>query len=143
MKRVFLLFCLLLFIELPAQTVLNWSDLEHGITWSKASLKLYPGFSDANFSDQLNALEGEKVTLTGFLLVLDGRQSIYMLSKNPMASCFFCGNGGFETIAEIVFAQKHSFKMDDLVTISGILRLNTDDPTNCYYRIEQAEGFVL
>ena len=145
MQRIWPALIFLLFsLQIGAQTVLDWSDLERGISWKKTTSKTkYPGFLEAEFSDKLAALEGKEVSLIGFLLVLDGSQSVYMLSKNPMASCFFCGNGGPETISEISFAQRPSFTMDDLITITGILRLNGDDPTRCYYLIEQAEGFGL
>lgn len=137
---IFFLFCLCL----EAQTALDWSDLEKGIFWKKSTTKLaYPGFLEADFSDKLTDLEGKEVSLIGFLIVFEGSQSVYMLSKNPMASCFFCGNGGPETISEIAFAGKPNFRMDDLITVTGILRLNRDDPMRCYYLIEQAEGFGL
>ena len=144
MKIIVLLSLLVFSMELTAQTALDWSDLERGITWRKSDTKkTYPGFLEADFSTKLTDLEGKEVSLIGFLLVLDGSQSVYMLSKNPMASCFFCGNGGPETISEIAFAQKTSFAMDDLITVTGILRLNRDDPTRCYYLIEQAEAFGI
>ncbi|MEX0361864.1 MAG: hypothetical protein AB3N10_12860, partial [Allomuricauda sp.] len=76
-------------------------------------------------------------------LVLDGTQSVYLLSKNPMASCFFCGNGGPETIMELEFSEKPSFVMDDLLSVSGLLRLNADNPNQCYYRIEKAIALSL
>ena len=125
-----------------AQTTLYWSDLEGGISWNERIEKsAYPSFQEATFSEKLNRLDGQKVSLVGFLLVMDGAQSVYLLSKNPMASCFFCGNGGLETVSEISFAQRPSFSMDDLISVTGILRLNTNDPSRCYYRIEEAEAF--
>ena len=137
---VFVSFCLCT----EAQTALDWSDLARGISWKKSTSNLtYPGFLEADFSNKLTDLEGKEVSLIGFLIVFEGRQSVYMLSKNPMASCFFCGNGGPETISEIAFAEKPDFGMDDLITVTGILRLNRDDPLRCYYMIEQAEGFGL
>ncbi len=136
--------CLLLSYGIQAQAVLDWSDFESGISWKKGSKdSTYPGFLKADFSDTLERLEGKEISLIGFLIVLDGAQSIYMLSKNPMAECFFCGNGGPETISQILFKGKHSFQMDDLISVTGILRLNRDDPTRCYYLIEQAEAFGI
>lgn len=127
-----------------AQTALDWSDFENGISWKKGSEgSTFPGFLEADFSDRLEDLEGEQVSMIGFLIVLDGAQSVYMLSKNPMAECFFCGNGGPETIAQVTFKETHSFKMDDLISVTGILRLNRKDPTRCYYLIEQVEAFGL
>lgn len=137
---VFLLFS----IGIVGQTPLDWSDMERGITWKEGSSgSTFPGFLEADFSGKLTSLEGKEVSLTGFLLVLDGSQDIFMLSKNPMASCFFCGNGGPETISEVTFSNENKFGMDDLVMVTGILRLNGKDPTRCYYRIEEAEAFGL
>ncbi len=123
------------------QTVLNWTDLAAGIALERSSPETpFPVFREANFSPLIRALEGEKVILTGYLLVLDGEQSIYLLSKNPMASCFFCGNGGPETIVDLWFAKKPSFVMDELISVEGILRLNENNPNASYYRIENADA---
>lgn len=142
MKQTLLLFCLFCVVGLSAQTDIDWSDLARGITWREGGAdETYPGFLKANFSYKMIDLEGKKVSLTGYFLALEGEQAIYMLSKNPMASCFFCGNGGPETVTEVTFAEKPRFVTDDLITVTGTLRLNGDDPTRCYYHIEKAEGF--
>ncbi|MEM1257752.1 MAG: hypothetical protein AAGH81_04430 [Bacteroidota bacterium] len=144
MKSLLFFICLLLSNGIQAQAALDWSDFESGISWKKGSEgSTFPGFLEADFSDRLERLEGKEVSLIGFLIVLDGAQSIYMLSKNPMAECFFCGNGGPETISQVIFKGKQSFQMDDLISVTGILRLNRDDPTRCYYLIEQAEAFGI
>ncbi len=125
-----------------AQDLLNWSDFTTGISFQSPSPdEFYPGFTKAKFSERLVALEGEEVLITGYFLVLDGNQSLYMLSKNPMASCFFCGNGGPETVAGLQFREEPSFTMDDLLSVKGILRLNRNNPNQYYYRIENAEAF--
>lgn len=140
--RIFLLIVLLAIGKIAhGQTVLNWSDLSTGISWENNSPEPYfPVFQKANFSPDIRALEGEQVIITGYLLILDGKQSIYLLSKNPMASCFFCGNGGPETIVDLWFATKPSFVMDDLVSVEGTLRLNENNPNASYYRIENADA---
>ncbi|WP_435624453.1 hypothetical protein [Flagellimonas sp.] len=124
-----------------AQTVLTWEDLSDGIFWeSHTPNALVPGFEKATFSAKLRALEGKKVSITGYLLVLDGRQSVFLLSKNPMASCFFCGNGGPESIMALNFTKKPSFKMDDLLSVEGTFHMNGTDPNASYYRIENADA---
>ncbi|SHG68886.1 hypothetical protein [Flagellimonas flava] len=123
-----------------SQTVLEWSDLSKGISWEQSSPEaLFPGFQRATFSPKMKNLEGKQVIITGYLLVLDGKQSVYLLSKNPMASCFFCGNGGPETIVDLKFAEKPSFAMDELLSVKGTLHLNENNPNGCYYRIENAD----
>ncbi|WP_120714336.1 DUF3299 domain-containing protein [Ulvibacterium marinum] len=128
-------------LDTNAQTVLGWSDLSEGISWEVPSPEnIFPAFQEANFSPKMKALEGKKVVITGYLLVLDSQQSIYLLSKNPMASCFFCGNGGPETVLDLKFVEKPSFVMDELLSVEGILYLNENNPNACYYRIEDADA---
>ena len=131
-------------ITAHAQTILDWSDLSAGIFWELPSPEAgFAEFQKATFSPEMKTLEGKKVTITGYLLVLGGERIVFLLSKNPMASCFFCGNGGPETILQISFVENTSFQMDDLITVTGVLRLNREDPTRCYYLIEQADAFRL
>ena len=126
------------------QTVLDWSDLSDGISWVLSSPEeIFGGFQRAQFSPELRALEGKQVIITGYFLVLDGKQSVYLLSKNPMASCFFCGNGGPETIVDLKFSNRPSFLMDDLLSVKGTLYLNDNDPNACYFRIENADALSV
>ncbi|AKA36258.1 hypothetical protein [Flagellimonas lutaonensis] len=142
-------FCLLIVLFLMAtnaktQTLLSWSDLSKGISFQAQSTEdPFFGFTKAQFSQKIAELEGKEVILTGYFLVLDGNQSIYMLSKNPMASCFFCGNGGPETVVGLEFSDKPLFKMDALLSVKGVLRLNQNDPNQYYYRIEKADAMRL
>ncbi|MEM7382043.1 MAG: hypothetical protein AAF361_12715, partial [Bacteroidota bacterium] len=102
---LFMLLCLI-GTGLHAQTVLNWAELSKGISWDTPSPQtIFPEFQEANFSMKMKGLEGEKVIITGFLLVMDAKRSVFLLSKNPMASCFFCGNGGPETVIDLQFDE--------------------------------------
>ena len=123
------------------QTLVTWDDLSAGISWGlPTSDAFFPGFQKATFSDSLLALEGKKITLVGYLLVLDGKQSVFLLSKNPMASCFFCGNGGPETVVDLRFPKKPSFAMDELLSVEGTLYLNRNNPNASYFRIDNANA---
>ena len=143
--RIFLLIILFgVGTQAQGQTVLDWGDLSDGISWVLSSPgDIFAGFQRATFSPELKALEGKQVIITGYLLVLDGKQSVYLLSKNPMASCFFCGNGGPETILDLKFTEKPSFVMDELLSVQGTLHLNGNDPNACYFRIENADAFSV
>ena len=137
-----LLFCMA--TKGHTQVFLDWSDLTGGVVFETLSLdNPFPEFNKATFSEKLSALEGKEVVLTGYFLVLDGKQSSYMLSKNPMASCFFCGNGGPETVVGLQFQEKPSFTMDDLLSVQGVLRLNRDNPNLYYYRLEKVDALRL
>jgi len=142
----FFLFAVLFWIGTVSygQTSLDWSDLSQSISFESSSeTSFFPEFQKANFSLKMKALEGTEVIITGYFLKLDEQQSVYLLSKNPMASCFFCGNGGPETVIGLQFEEKPSFVIDDLLSIKGILRLNRDDPNICYYSIENADALSL
>lgn len=88
----------------------------------------------------MKALEGQQVIITGYLLVLDAEQSVFLLSKNPMASCFFCGNGGPETVLDLQFPQPPSFEMDEVITVEGTFYLNENNPNASYYKIGNADA---
>ncbi len=144
MRTFILLLVFHIGVTAESQAFIDWYDLSGGIAFNSQSLDdPFQGFSIATFSEELTALEGKEVVLTGYFLRLDSNQSIYMLSKNPMASCFFCGNGGPETVVGLQFLERPSFDMDELLSVRGILRLNKDNPNQYYYRIEKADAFSL
>ncbi len=145
MKRVRLILTGALLFSITmgfSQTLLDWSDLKNNIQIQSAGDALQMlTFSEASFSSKFSDLEGKKIGILGYLLILKETPSGYLLSENPMASCFFCGNGGPESIVELRFEQKPGYKMDDLVLVEGTLKLNRDNPENCYYIIENAEAW--
>lgn len=92
------------------------------------------------FGSKVRDLEGKQVILTGYILAIDPDEGYYILSKGPFASCFFCGAGGPETVVELKMkSDKDYFRMDELVTMKGILKLNADDIYQCNYIFKQAE----
>lgn len=141
MRLAFVIVLFWMGTEIRGQTLLDWSDLSEGISWELSSPEdIFAGFQKATFSPELKALEGKQVIITGYLLVLGGNPPVYLLSKNPMATCFFCGNGGPETILELQFTEKTSFIMDELISVEGTLHLNEGDPNACYYKIDNADA---
>ncbi|MGC1244069.1 MAG: hypothetical protein WA874_20935 [Chryseosolibacter sp.] len=82
-----------------------------------------------NFPETVRKLEGKEITLEGFYVPFAPEGDDYIIiSKYPMSQCFFCGGGGPESVAEVNFAKDPGrFKVDDLITVRGKLKLNTDD----------------
>jgi hypothetical protein len=82
-----------------------------------------------SFTDEVKKLEGKVITLEGFYVPFAPEGDDYIiLSKYPMSQCFFCGGGGPESVAEVNFAKDPGgFKVDDLITVRGKLKLNSDD----------------
>lgn len=81
------------------------------------------------FTDELKKLEGKEITLEGFFVPFAPEDDDYIIvSKFPMSQCFFCGGGGPESVAEVNFAKDPGrFQVDDLITVRGKLKLNSDD----------------
>lgn len=87
-------------------------------------------------------MEGKEVYIKGHMLVMDRKENIYILSKNPYSSCYFCGSAGPETIIELHLKPGHArIKNDEVITIKGILKLNKDDIYHCNYILKNAEVF--
>ena len=78
------------------------------------------------WSESLLAWDGTFVKITGYVIALDVVSKEYALSAFPFASCFFCGAAGPESVLELNFTEPLEFLTDDVVTFSGILKLNKD-----------------
>ncbi len=93
------------------------------------------------FTDELKALEGKEVELKGFHIPLDiDNDQLMILSKYPMAECFFCGGAGPESVAVVYTSSKiPRMKVDEIVTVRGSLKLNADDVEEMTFIIEDAE----
>lgn len=87
------------------------------------------------------SLHGKEVVVTGYFLPMNRETGFFLLSKYPYASCFFCGAAGAETIVELQFRQGASipYRMDQLVTLKGRLRLNATDFAHSSYILENVE----
>ncbi|GGG92049.1 hypothetical protein GCM10011416_06090 [Polaribacter pacificus] len=77
----------------------------------------------------LKDIEGKKISITGYFLDLDPDGEWFMISKNPFATCFFCGGAGPETVLELMKFKndKQKFKTDDIVTATGTIKLITEN----------------
>ena len=107
-------------------------------TWNLfAKTKFEPKFDEKlgeylfypTFTEDVKKLEGKEVTIEGFYVPFAPESDDYIIvSKYPMSQCFFCGGGGPESVAEVNFAKDPGkFQVDDLITVRGKLRLNSDD----------------
>lgn len=92
------------------------------------------------FSEAVQALDGETVTLRGYVIPTEGYKSHeeFVFSAYPYASCFFCGGAGPETVVEVLAKAPIAYSAD-AVTLTGKLVLNGDDPNALMYRLEEAE----
>ncbi len=109
--------------------------------------KYFPEYDDyfmyPEFLPPVKALEGKQVTIKGYFLNIGGtEEKIYILSKGPMASCYFCGQGGPETTIELQFTNRPNFKTDAILTMTGILKLNRDDVEHFNYILVDCKGIL-
>lgn len=126
-----------------AQQPLTWEDLSK----IKYTEKYFPAYDTAflhpEFSEDVKQLEGQNVAIKGYFLNIDPENKIYILSKGPMSSCFFCGVGGPETAIELQFDTKPQFKTDAIVEITGKLKLNAEDIEHFNYILTHCKGKLI
>lgn len=124
-----------------AQQLLNWDQLTD-VTFSKvydqeSGIELLT----ATFGESLKALNGQDVVIKGYIIPLDPLGTQYVISRNPMASCFFCGGSGPETVAELKLHPNsfRRYKTDEVLSFKGTLQLNEKNATSLNYVILNAE----
>ena len=141
MLRLLFIFILLFAAsQTMAQTIITWETLADVEFTREYFDEADAYFYYPHFGPSIKALEGQEVLLNGYMLPIDPKQGFYVLSKNPFAACFFCGSSGPESIVELILKPDHpKFKMDEVITMKGKLRLNKDDLNFCNYILEEAE----
>jgi len=98
---------------------------------------LYP-----TFPAELKAMDGKEITLSGFYIPLDFEDDrTIILSKYPMAQCFFCGGAGSESVAVAYLQTKPTrrLKTDQIIKVKGILTLNEKDVDELNFIIKNAK----
>jgi len=90
--------------------------------------------------DEVLAMQGQNVALSGYLLPLEPEENFYVLSANPNAACFFCGAAGPESVVKLqVVTTNSEFYMDNYLTFCGKLKLNPDNLWEMNFILENAE----
>lgn len=142
--RALIIFSLVFSFEyLSAQTLVSWNTFAQ-VTFHKEYSETF-GFEvnvkPPEFSKELMALNGKEIKVKGYVIPVDVELGMYMVSANPFANCFFCGNAGPETVVELFPGGKFPrFATDQMVTFKGILQINTQGEMNAVpYQLFQAE----
>lgn len=139
-RAVLFVVCLFFCQNLFAQIQLSWEDFAD-IDFEPSYNEIYEiYFLKPTFGEKIKQYQGKEVRITGYFLNIAGDGEVLLVSQNPMASCFFCGASGPESVVEINFKKKPSFKTDDIVTITGNLALNKFDVDHFNYILNDAEG---
>ena len=137
-KTVFLfIFFISISNNASSQIKLTWKDIidvyAKEVTFSEKN----PAIAIKGQGISLKKIEGKVITITGYFLDLDPDGEWFMVSKNPFATCFFCGGAGPETVIELLKYKniKKKFKTDDIVEVTGTLKMIAEN--------EDDVGFVL
>lgn len=134
---------LLAALSCSAQTLVSWNTFAE-VTFYREYSETF-GF-DVNvkppkFSDELMALNGQEIRVKGYVIPVDVELGMYMVSANPFANCFFCGNAGPETVVELFpMTTFPRYRTDQIVTFKGVLQINTEGEMNAVpYQLFQAQ----
>ena len=136
-----LIYIIIFFISnnLFSQIEIDWFKLRDVYYKSEYNEDVGGYFQTPFFGEEVELLNNKLVVITGFMLTLSPDDGVYVLSQNPYADCFFCGYGGPESAIELTLKPGHdSFLMDELVTVTGILRLKREDVSSGVYLMDEA-----
>lgn len=144
MKKIAFVFLMIFSLGIEA-TVNNpdlWALLSKTRFVEKLNREFGMYFLYPIFPDELKEMEGKSVEVTGFYIPLDVSTSDFaVLSKFPNAECFFCGGAGPESIVVAYLKKKPSkkFKVDEIITVKGKLKLNDSDIDELNFILVDAE----
>ncbi|MEM9325904.1 MAG: hypothetical protein AAGA85_09615 [Bacteroidota bacterium] len=92
------------------------------------------------FSPNIQDLEGTEVTLPGYIIPFEGlfNPDEVIVSSLPIASCFFCGAGGPETVAKAYLKEEIRYTAKT-VKVTGRLELNDEDSNDLMFILRDAK----
>lgn len=141
-KRIYLLIALTTAIFITdnmAQTDNVWKSLSK-ITYRKEYDELM-GFKIDKpvFSDAIKSMEGKTISVKGYIIPVEGYKSHkeFIFSAFPYSMCFFCGGAGPETVMEVSAKEPVKYTTEQ-ITLTGTLRLNSDDINRLMFKIDHA-----
>lgn len=107
--------------------IITWDTLKDVRYRKKFYVEVGQFFLYPTFGKSLKELEGKIVSISGYVIPMDTEGEYYVVSKYPMAQCFFCGGAGPETIVMLNFKKKpRRMRTDEKRCFTGRIRLNAD-----------------
>lgn len=96
------------------------------------------------FGRTVKNLEDKEITIKGYIIPLEVTDNYYVLSAYPYSACFFCGNAGLETVVKLELVGEYdNLRMDQIITVTGKLKLNRGDIYELIYIIDDAEIIAI
>ena len=125
--------------SLFSQVEIDWLKLRDVYYKSEYAEDMYGYVQIPYFGEAVEPLDNKEVKITGYMLTLSPDEGVFVLSENPYADCFFCGFGGPESAIELILSPGYDdYLMDELVTVTGILRLKREDVSSGVYIMDNA-----
>ena len=125
--------------NLFSQVEIDWLKLRDVYYKSEYAEDMYGYVQIPYFGEAVEPLDNKEVKITGYMLTLSPDEGVFVLSENPYADCFFCGFGGPESAIELRLNPGYDdYLMDELVTVTGILRLKREDVSSGVYIMDKA-----
>ncbi len=126
--------------SVKAQSNITWDLLADVAFESEYSEELGLPILQATFGPWIKVYEHKEVYIRGYVIPLDPMGISYALSRNPNSSCFFCGGSGPETVLALNLkpGSLTKYKMDQMMTFKGVLKMNETDEKEFIYVLEDA-----
>ncbi len=121
------------FSQANSPVKISWGDLTDVKFNRKYHKELEEFFLFPTFGPKVRSLEGKIIEIKGYMIPVSLEENLLVISSKPMASCFFCGAAGPESIIQVKMSRKTVFKTDQVATIQGKLKLNPDDINELNY----------
>lgn len=88
------------------------------------------------FNKKIQSLDGKTIQLSGYLMPAEDTKGIRILYKDfhSYNDCYFDPKTWVE-----LDANKITIETKDMITVKGVLKLNTEDPLKTHYRLDDAE----
>lgn len=137
--KTIVLYILTFSLSLADTRTISWDDLKD-VKFSRKFIKeedMY--FLFPTFGEKVKKLNGTDLQIKGYMIPVDPEDKVYVLSARPMASCFFCGGAGPETIIQLNLKTRKKFRTDEIWTVRGKFRLNADNLDECNYVLDVCE----
>lgn len=122
-------------------SVNHWKTFE-GLEYEKSTDE-YGEIYVPKFSEDIRALEGELIELAGYIIPFDGmfKPNELIISSLPIASCFFCGGAGPESVAQVYLDESVAYTAKK-VKVRGKLELNDKNTDELMYLLREAKLII-
>ena len=127
--------------ERKAQDGLPQSDDNMWVAFGKCKVHLDENtyIYSIKFTPEVQALEGKKISVAGFMLPLEAEESFthYLLSKRT-PTCPFCPPGEPNEIVE-VFSKKPVKWEEGIVTVTGVMKFTDKSENGLFFQMNDGE----